>query len=89
MSLTAREWLLLSKEEQERRKNELSLHECFLLRTDLERIHFTEEEKKNMPPKEREEFIHPKERTKEEKEAFNRMCEEIFRELSEKAKKKK
>ena len=30
MSLTAREWLLLPKEEQEKRKDELSAHECFL-----------------------------------------------------------
>ena len=35
MALTAREWLLLPEDEQQRRKNELSHHECFLLRTDL------------------------------------------------------
>lgn len=45
MALTAREWILLSKDEQERRSKELSPHECFLLRTDLAYVHFTEEEK--------------------------------------------
>ena len=50
MALTAREWLLLPEDEQQRRKNELSPHECFLLRTDLEYIHFSEEEKKNISP---------------------------------------
>lgn len=67
MALTAREWLLLSEDEQQRRKNELSPHECFLLRTDLEYIHFSEEEKKNMSPEKKEAFLHPKERTEEEK----------------------
>lgn len=33
MSLTALEWLALPEEERERRKDELSSHECFLLRT--------------------------------------------------------
>ena len=45
MSLTAREWLLLPKKEQEKRGHELSEHECFLLRTRYANIHFTEEEK--------------------------------------------
>lgn len=31
--LTAKEYLALSPEERERRKDELSAHECFLLRT--------------------------------------------------------
>ena len=68
MALTAREWLLLPEDEQQRRKNELSHHECFLLRTDLEYIHFSEEEKKNISPEKKEAFLHPKERTEEEKE---------------------
>ena len=89
MALTAREWLLLPEDEQQRRKNELSPHECYLLRTDLEYIHFTEEEKKNIPPEKREAFLHPRERTKEEKEAFNQQCREIFKRMSEEAKRKK
>lgn len=48
MGLTAREWILLSKKEQEERSKELSQHECFLLRTSLANICFTEEEKANM-----------------------------------------
>ena len=35
MSLTAREWLLLPKQEQQRRGKELSSEECFKLRMDL------------------------------------------------------
>ena len=89
MALTAREWLLLPEDEQRRRGGELSPHECFLLRTDLEYIHFTEEQKKNMPPEKREEFLHPKELTKEEQEAFNRKCEEIFKQMIEEAERKK
>ncbi len=33
MALTALEWLKLNTDERERRKGELSPHECFLLRT--------------------------------------------------------
>lgn len=86
MALTAREWLLLPKAEQERRKEELSSHECFLLRTDLEYVRFSEDEKKNMTQEKREAFLHPGEYTEEEKEAFNRQCKEIFQRLSEEAK---
>lgn len=89
MPLTAREWLLLPEDEQQRRKNELSSQECYLLRTDLEYIHFTEEEKKNLPQEKREQFLHPKERTEEEKEAFNQQCREIFKRMSEEARKKR
>lgn len=88
MSLTAREWLLLPQEEQEARGMELSAHECFLLRTELSMIHFSEEEKKRMPDAEREKFLHPKEYTQEQKEAFNRECEEIFRKMSKEAAKR-
>ena len=87
MALTAREWLLLPENEQQRRKNELSDYECYLLRTELEYIHLTEEEKKTMSPEKREKFLHPKERTKKEKEAFNQQCQEIFKQLSEEVKK--
>lgn len=88
MALTAREWLLLPKEEQEYRKDELSSRECFLLRTNLEHIRFSEEEKKNMSREKREAFLHPKEYTKEEKETFNQQCREIFKRMSEEAKHK-
>ena len=36
MLLTALEWLALPEEEREKRKGELSPHECFLLRTTYE-----------------------------------------------------
>lgn len=86
MALTAREWLLLSKGEQERRKDELSPQECFLLRTDLEYMRFSETEKKNMTKEKREAYLHPKEYTEGEKEIFNQKCREIFKRLSEEAK---
>ena len=54
MSLTAREWLLLPKQEQQRRGKELSSEECFKLRMDLSEIHFTEEEKMKMTDEEKE-----------------------------------
>ena len=57
MSLTAREWLLLPQEEQEKRGAELSSHEAFLLRHCYEYIHFTEEEKLNMSKEERDYFL--------------------------------
>ncbi|MBD5461501.1 MAG: hypothetical protein HDR24_00350 [Lachnospiraceae bacterium] len=83
MSLTAREWLLLPKEEQDKREAELSEHECFLLRTEFSMIHFSEEEKVKLTDAEKEKFIHPKEYTQEEKEAFNEKCRNIFSEMSE------
>ncbi len=67
MSLTAREWILLPREEQEKRKGELSPEECFKLRIELSEIHLSEEQKKNLSPEVKERFIHPKERTEEEK----------------------
>ena len=45
MALTAREWLLLPKDEQEVRGKELSMEECRKLRMELSEVHFTEEEK--------------------------------------------
>lgn len=88
MALTAREWLLLPKVEQERRKEELSSRECYLLRTDLEYVRFSEDEKKNMTQEKREAFLHSGEYTEAEKEAFNQHCNEIFKRLSEEAKQK-
>ena len=88
MSLTAREWLLLPKEEQEHRKSELSKEECAKLRLDLDMIHFTEDEKKNMSQEKREAFLHPRKYTKEESEAFNQQCQEIFKRMQEEAKQK-
>ncbi len=81
MSLTAREWILLPNEEQEKRGTELSEHECFLLRTELSMIHFSEEEKKNMTEEEKYKFTHPKQYTPEEREAFNQECTQIFEEM--------
>ena len=57
MSLTAKEWLLLPEDEQIRRADEVSPHECFLLRTQYAEIHFTEEEKANMTQEERAKFL--------------------------------
>lgn len=57
MSLTAIEWILLPEDEQQRRKDELSSHECFLLRTAYAYVHFSEEEKGNMSEEEKSEII--------------------------------
>lgn len=57
MSLTAKEWLLLPQEEQEKRREELSYHEAFLLRTLYAYIYFTEEEKRSMTKEERDAFL--------------------------------
>ena len=57
MSLRAKEWLLLPEDEQKIRADEVSPHECFLLRTQYAEIHFTEEEKVNMTQEERDEFL--------------------------------
>ncbi len=87
MSLTAREWILLPKEEQEKRAHELSKHECFLLRTVLDDTHFTEEQKKNMSEEEKREFLYPKQRTKEEIERRKKESQTIFKQMIEKNKK--
>lgn len=89
MALTAREWLLLPKEEQKRRQEELPSEECFKLRTLYSEIHLSEEDKRNMPQRKREEFLHPREKTKEGEEAFNSKAQEIFKRLSEEAKRKR
>ncbi|MFR4581317.1 MAG: hypothetical protein ACLT76_18345 [Clostridium fessum] len=76
MSLTAREWLLLPKQEQQRRgKRKLSSEECFKLRMDSERNSFgREEEKMKMTDEEKEHFIRscnnfPKKKKKKMQEA--------------------
>lgn len=89
MALTAREWILLPQKEMEARKCELSKKECAKLRLELDMIHFTEEEKENMPQDKREAFLHPKEYTEEEKKAFNQKCQEIFRKMQEDAENRK
>lgn len=79
MSLTAREWLLLPKEEQEKRKDELSVHECFLLRTELEYVNFSEEKKCSMTEKEKNSFIHPPVYSKEKLEERYRKQIQYFK----------
>ena len=54
MALTAREWLLLPKEEQRERGEELSSEECRKLRMELSEIYFTEEEKCQMTEEQKE-----------------------------------
>lgn len=72
MKLTAREWLLLPKEEQMQRGKELSPEECFKLRMELSEINFTEEEKQNLTKEQRERFINLPKKTDEEIEKNNR-----------------
>lgn len=79
MSLTAKEWLLLTKSEQERRKGELSSHECFFLRTTYSYIHFSEEEKEKMTKEEKNKFL--QERTGEEKKKLSKQHLEVFEKM--------
>lgn len=72
MALTAREWLLLPKDEQEVRGKELSMEECRKLRMELSEVHFTEEEKLQMTEEEKYKFTHPRKMTEEEKEKNSR-----------------
>ncbi len=88
MALTAREWLLLPREDQMVRGKELSPHECFLLRTLFSELSFTEEEKRNMSEEKKYRFTHPRESTEEEKAAFNKETEEIFRKMAEEIRRK-
>lgn len=81
MGLTAREWLLLSKEEQEARANELSAEECRKLRMELSMIHFTEDRKAQMTEEEKSKFTNPKEYTQEEIEVFSNEAAEIFKRM--------
>lgn len=81
MSLTAREWLLLPKQEQQRRGKELSSEECFKLRMDLSEIHFTEEEKMKMTDEEKEHFIHQQQLSEEEKEKNARSSFDVMKQF--------
>lgn len=89
MGLTAREWLLLPKEEQEKRSNELSSEECRKLRMELSMIHFSEEKKARMTEDEKYKFTHPRVYTQEEIEAFSKKTDEIFRRMQEESKRKR
>lgn len=86
MALTAREWLLLPKDEMEARKGELSKEECAKLRLELDAIHFTEEEKVLMTNNEKYRFTHPENKTDGEKERFNKATREIFIKMQEEVK---
>lgn len=88
MALTAREWLLLPEEEQKRRGPELSPHECFLLRTELSWVHFTEEQKRNMSKEEKEKFLNPP-RTSVKNGWEHKSVDEIIAILREDAERKK
>ena len=81
MSLTAIEWILLPKDEQQRRKDELSSHECFLLRTAYDHVRFSEEEKRNMSEEEKRKLLKLKEYTKEEKAKQVKQIEDIFKNM--------
>lgn len=85
MALTAREWILLPKDEMEARKDELSKEECAKLRLELDMIHFSEEAKKNMTEEEKHKFTHQKQSTDEEHETFNKECARIFEEMKKEA----
>lgn len=86
MGLTAREWLLLPKEEQETRSNEISPEECRKLRMELSMIHFSEVEKVNMTEEEKYKFTHPKVYTQEEIGNFSRETINIFRQMQKDSK---
>lgn len=87
MALTAREWILLPQAEMESRKGELSPAECLKLRTELDMVHFTEEEKRNMSAEEKYRFTHPQEYTNEEKQKAIEERESIFAKMAEEARK--
>lgn len=86
MALTAREWLLLPENDQKKREKELSPHECFLLRTELAYVHFSEEEKKNMTREEKEKFLHVLQYTEEELAAKRKKHNDVFEEMLQKTK---
>lgn len=72
MALTALEWLALPEEERKRRGEELSSHECFLLRTVYEFMPKGPEHYPNGP-------LQRKEPTEEEMEKFRRDRFTVFR----------
>ena len=88
MGLTAREWLLLPKEEQEKRSNELSSKECRNLRMELSMIHFSDEKKARLTEEEKCKFTHPRVYKQEEIETFSKKTDEIFRRMQEESKRK-
>lgn len=85
--LTAREWLLLPKDEQVKRGKELNSHECFLLRTELAYVHFSESEKADMSEDKKQRFLHPKKYTEAEREELlqkqNTIFETMIKEVEE------
>ena len=81
MALMAREWLLLPKEEQEKRKRELSKEECYKLRMELSTISFSEEEKSMMSEEEKKRFVHPHHNSVKEKEDYNKKAKVIFEQM--------
>ena len=83
MALTAREWLLLSKDMMEKRKGELSKEECAKLRLELDFVHFSEEEKARMTEEEKGRFIHPEKMVGQEKNDYSKKAEEIFKKMQE------
>lgn len=89
MALTAREWLLLPEKEQKERADELSPHECFLLRTDLAYCHFSEEEKRTMSKERREKFLKPSTLTEEEKKLKSLQIHATFQRMIKEAEEKK
>ena len=87
MALTAREWLLLPEDEQQRRKMNyllMNVSYCGLTWS----IYIFQKRKRKIFHLRKRAFLHPKERTEEEKEEFNQKCKEIFKRLSEEAKNK-
>lgn len=84
MALTAREWLLLPLVEQKRRAEELSAHECFLLRTVLSYIHFSEEEKETMSLEDKKAFLSRGNKKPEEVKKMQQEQEKILQEFKKK-----
>lgn len=79
--LTAREWILLPREEQLKRGKELSPEECRKLRMELSEIYISEEEKRKMTEEEKEGFIHPPKKNKKELEKDARDSFEVLKEF--------
>lgn len=89
MSLTAREWLLLPKSEQEKRGKELSPEECLKLRIELSEIHFSEEEKSAMSEQQKYNFVNSKQYTIKEREEFNLRTQAIFKKMQKEVEEQK
>ena len=79
MGLTAREWIWLPRDEQERRKGELSQHECFLLRTRYDDVHPTEKEKASLTQEAKERMLQkPSEEEKKKKKESDLKVMKMF-----------